>query len=144
MTSNNDIDNKDKAIKTLVGIVGVILIIIAIIASIRIVAPNCISPFIAKKMVKNTNNIRNNGCVMQKGRNKYGGALYSINGQMPQNMLKLTTKDFPFHRKWSKFNQNFDVDFDKKYSKECFKVKYISTKTLWFNVDFIYDVDDGQ
>ncbi len=42
---------------------------------------------------------------------------------------------------------NFIYIFQKKYyskSKEYFKVKYISTKTLWFNVDFIYDVDETQ
>ncbi len=81
---------------------------------------------------------------MQRGRNKYGGSIYSLNGQMSRNMINLTIEQFPFYDKWSNFNKNFESDFDEKYSKECFKVKYISTKTLWFSVDFIYDVDETQ
>lgn len=127
--------------EALLNIFGVVIAFIAITIMIWIISPTLISPLIVKHKAKYHSNIKAGGCLRQKGKSKHGVALYSLNGQMSKRMWHLTVKDFPFHKKWSKFNQNFDVNFDEKYSKECFRVKYVSTKFLWLDIDFIYDTE---
>ncbi len=146
MTSNH-IERKDGVLKILVGMIGIILMCILIVGQIQFYAWEYYSPFLAKNLAKDERNIKNNGCLIYAGKFNNHTDMYSLNGQTSNRLEALTVKEFPFLKKWQSYDTKFYLDFPKKYSsksKECFKVKYISTKTLWFNVDFIYDVDETQ
>lgn len=147
MISNDNADPKDTVIHKLVGMIGVILMCILVVWQIQFYAREYYSPFLAKNLAKDERNIKNGGCFMYAGQWKNRLDMYSINGNRTNRLDALTTKEFPFLKKWQSYDVKFHLDFPEKYSsksKECFKVKYISTKTLWFKVDFIYDIDDGQ
>lgn len=144
---DNNTIHKDKVVKTIAGTIGVILMCILIVWQIQFYAREYYSPFLAKKLAKDERNIKNDGCLIYAGQWNNRLDVYSLNGKRTNRLESLTTKEFPFLKKWKSYDIKFRMDFEENYSsksKECFKVKYISTKTLWFDVDFIYDVDDVQ
>lgn len=125
----------------LVNIFGIVLSVILCIILIIMVGSELISPIIAKSLARDQKNIKTNGCLIYGGKSKHGSVLYSLNSQMSRDIDDLAVDQFPFAQKWKSYDVDFRRNFHINYANNCFKVKYISTKLLWLDVDFIYDVE---
>lgn len=104
-------------------------------------APRYVSPNIASKLAKKTENIKSDGCLRSLGRRKYA-LLYSLNGQTGSNIQKLIIKNSPFAHKWNSHSRDLLSNFQQNNSSQCLKVKYVTVNLWVISSDYLYDIDE--
>ncbi len=130
---------RSQFIELIDSVASVLVIIIGISVLTYFLLPEYLSPVVAREAAKDPNNIKRGGCLRYATKGKYMQNLYYFNEIGPISLRQITVKEFPFNKNWIAATHN--IDFEKKYHTECFKIKYVPYQALWFSDQKIYDVD---
>ncbi len=103
-----------------------------------------ISSMQVAQLAKNPKNIRDNGCLLYANKTaKHGIPMFYLNQKGPYTLRQLAIKPDDLSRKMGKLIDDSGLSYHEFlhiHTKECIKVRYIHSKTLWISGDDIYDL----
>lgn len=125
------------------NIIGIALLIFFIVFLFVFVGIPMISSFQVAQLAKDYKNIRNDGCLLYASKSdKHGGSMFYLNQQGPYTLRQISIYPDKSSRQLGKLIDESGLsyyDFASIHSKECIRVRYIRSKTLWVSGDHLYD-----
>lgn len=125
------------------NIIGIAILIFFIVFLFVMVGIPMISSFQVAQLAKNPKNIRDDGCLMYASKSdKHGGSMFYLNQKGPYTLRQISIYPEKSSRQLGKLIRESGLsyyDFVGVHSKECIKVRYIHSKTLWAFGDHLYD-----
>lgn len=102
-----------------------------------------ISSFQVAQLAKNPKNIRDDGCLLYASKSdKHGSLMFYLNQKGPYTLRQISIYPEKSSRQLGKLIDESGLsyyEFVSVYSKECIRVRYIHSKTLWASGDHLYD-----
>ncbi len=125
------------------NIIGIALLIFFIVFLFVFVGIPMISSFQVAQLAKDYKNIRDDGCLLYASKSdKHGSLMFYLNQQGPYTLRQISIYPDKSSRQLGKLIRESGLsyyDFASIHSKECIRVRYIHSKTLWVSGDDLYD-----
>lgn len=125
------------------NIIGVAILIFFIVFLFVMVGIPMIASVKVSQLAKDYKNIRDDGCLLYANKtDKHGGSMFYLNQKGPYTLRQISIYPEKSDQQLGKLIRESGLsyyEFVGVYSKECIKVRYIHSKTLWASGDHLYD-----
>lgn len=136
-------DSKREYKNLIENIIGIAILIFSIVFLFVMVGIPMISSFQVAQLAKDYKNIRDDGCLLYASKSdKHGSLMFYLNQKGPYTLRQISIYPEKSSRQLGKLIDESGLsyyDFASVYSKECIRVRYIHSKTLWASGDDLYD-----
>ncbi|AWY19316.1 hypothetical protein DQF64_01435 [Moraxella bovis] len=141
--NTNEQELKNNRIKLMQDIFGSILLVCSLVFLFVVAGIPMIASVKVSQLAKDYKNIRDDGCLLYASKSdKHGGSMFYLNQKGPYTLRQISIYPEKSDRQLGKLIRESGLsyyDFERVYSKECIRVRYIHSKTLWASGDHLYD-----
>ncbi len=125
------------------NIIGIALLIFGIAVLFVFAGIPMIASVKVAQLAKDYKNIRDDGCLLYASKSdKHGSLMFYLNQQGPYTLRQISIYPDKASLQLGKLIDESGLsfyDFASIHSKECIRVRYIRSKTLWASGDHLYD-----